>query len=274
MSYSILLQGRVLILAAIVLFPPSPAGTLDEFEQEVIKGEEHPSDPPPAYDPCTGGDPRCHHTHPSRTDDDNDDDGFLSLVFGGLLVGGDASWARVQDARRHNEAFADLEPRRPGDILIPYARLDLGYQDVDATVDARDIRGEIGYGPFAVQARRTLYEEQAPQDKLELIQIHGLYRMSLGNHVEVDLGMGSMRLKGNADNSGFSVTTPILIYPVKHFGIEVRPAWSSINNVNVGDFDVALVGSRRFVSVRGGYRRLKAGSQVLDGPQAGVSVHW
>ncbi len=268
---SIWRQGCVFVLTIFVLCPAALAGKLDDFEQEVIKGEDRPPDPPPVYDPCTAGDPRCHHTHHHE---DEDKDGFLYLIFAGLGFGGAASWARLDETETQNEAFADLEPRRSGDILIPFARVDLGYQDVDTHIEAYDIRGEAGYGPFAIQARKTLFKEEEPQDELELIQVHALYRMSLGNRLEVDLGMGSMRLKGDADNSGFSFTTPIQFYPIKHLGFEFRPAWSTINNVNIGDYDVALVGSWRFVSVRGGYRRLKAGSQVLDGPQAGLSLHW
>jgi hypothetical protein len=86
---------------------------------------------------------------------------------------------------------ADLPSRQLGEPLIPFVRADIGYQWVDADTGATDVRAEAGYGPLAAHYNFTRYHERTPDDRLDLVRILGLYRMSLGSQVEVDLGLGS-----------------------------------------------------------------------------------
>jgi len=104
------------------------AGKLDAFEEGVQEG-------------------------PSRRDRHRDnewDDGVDSCLtdavgqffvegFGyGLLYGGVASWGRV--APYSGELEGQFPPRDPGSPLIPYARIDVSYQDVESDVEAMDYR--------------------------------------------------------------------------------------------------------------------------------------
>lgn len=52
---------------------------------------------------------------------------------------------------------------------------------------------EAGFGPVGMHARHTIHDEENPDDELELINWHLLYRMSLGPYVEIDLGVGALR---------------------------------------------------------------------------------
>ena len=164
--------------------------------------------------------------------------------------------------------------RKHGEALVPFLRLDTMYQEVETDVTARDYLIIVGYGAVGFQVRSTVYEEKEPPDKLRLAEYHALYRMSLGNHVEIDLGAGAMVLKGIQENSGFSVTVPVLIHPSDHYGFEFRPVWSSINENDIQDFDVAVLFGWRYVSVKAGYRWVRSPHQSLDGPEMGVSLRW
>jgi hypothetical protein len=95
--------------------------------------------------------------------------------------------------------------------------------------------------------------------------------MSFGNHVEFDLGLGSSILDGENRKSGFSLTTPVLIHPKEFIGIEFRPTWSTINGNPLDDYDLGIVLSRSYGSLRLGYRWMRSEHESLDGPYFGVS---
>ena len=79
---------------------------------------------------------------------------------------------RVERERRSRSPT----PRRAGEALIPFARLDLAYQNVEGDVESWDTRIEGGYGPLAGQLRWTRFFEVQPADDLTLLQAHALYR--------------------------------------------------------------------------------------------------
>jgi hypothetical protein len=167
-----------------------------------------------------------------------------------------------------------IENRKSGQALIPITRLDISYQDVEADVSAMDYRAEVGYGPVALQVRNTHYEEERPDDDLDILQIHMLYRMSIGEKIEIDLGFGGMSLEGENGNSGLSFTVPVLVHPWDYFGVEFRPSWSSINHNTIPDYELSLLTGWRYFSLRAGYRRVMSDTESLSGPFAGISLRF
>lgn len=196
--------------------------------------------------------------------------------FGGLFVamgeGGANSTKRIDPVEvRPGER---IDARKEGEALIPFLRVDLAYQNVESDVIARDVRAEAGYGAVGFQLRRTVYEEENPPDRLETLQYYLLYRMSFGSFVEVDAGIGSLLLTGKEKNSGLSLTIPVIFHPTDYFGVEFRPAWSTINDNSIHDLDAGVLFGGRYASLRAGYRWFKSGRESLDGPYAGVALRW
>ena len=250
----------ICVLVCLLCFSqPVLSGELADFEQDATKEEPEKK------------------TVIIHKDDDDDDeeDGFwdtvLMLTIGGLYIGGKQSWDRVQVPQSE---LKFLQPRHLGEAVIPFFRFDGGYQNVAADMAAYDARAESGYGPFGVQVRYTHYQEDDPADELDLLQVHGLYRMSFGNHVECDLGIGFSSLQGEERHTGFSLTTPILVHPKEFFGIELRPSWSTIHANLLSDYDLGVVLSYRYAALRVGYRWMHSEHEALDGPYIGFSFRF
>ncbi len=275
-------EALVLILMLIVpAVIPASAGTLDDFEKDAVKKREPSTD-------------SKNKKKSSTTNDDDSADACIDsaadecldalcssgeagkafgALFGGIADGGRHSWERINAnglAAQQDERIA----RKPGEALVPFLRLDTMYQEVETDVTAWDYLMIVGYGALGFQVRYTVYSEKEPADKLRFAEYHALYRMSLGNHVEVDLGAGAIVLKGAQENSGFSVTAPVFYHPSDHYGFEFRPVWSSVNENSVQDFDVAALFGSRYASIRVGYRWVMSPHKSLDGPEIGVSLRW
>lgn len=232
--------------------PESP-GKLDAFEANLTL-----RNPPPD----------------EEEDDESDSDSFIVELLGEiageiigsvLAEGGMASLQRMVDP----EAIDfDMTARLPGDPLIPILRLDVVGQKVQSDIEALGVRGEGGYGPVAVQVDFSRYWEQTPGDQLNLIRSAGLYRMSFSSHVEVDLGLGALTVQGDRTGSNLLFTLPVLVHPHENWGVEFRPAWSE----RYSDYDLALLLSHSYTSLKLGYRWVHSLDESLDGPYAGVSV--
>ncbi|UCH83336.1 MAG: hypothetical protein JSW50_12865 [Candidatus Latescibacterota bacterium] len=192
---------------------------------------------------------------------------LLGTVF---LAGGVISWVRVHGTNDPDLKVIDV-PRLTGEVMTPFATLDIVYQNVTSDITAIDGRIEVGYGPGGIQFRETHYEEDDPYDKLDFIQWHILYRMTYSQHIEVDIGLGSNIVRGDGSNSGFSVTVPIRVQPIRWVGAQFRPNWSSIKGNSISDYDVGITIGPRYLFVRGGYRWVKAGSATLNGPYTGLT---
>lgn len=241
------LGSLILVLALAFAPPPALAGKLDDFETEATEGDGDGG----------GGD----------SDDvyvDGEDDAYFAAALFALLVpvyGATKSWDSVGS-------------RAPGEATLAFARVDAAYQLVESDVDAGDLRGELGYGPFALQARETHYDEDQPRDSLDLIQAHALLRMLFLPMLEVDLGLGAIVLDGDGTETGFSGTVPVLIHPWDFLGLEFRPAWAAVNDSTVSDYDLSLLAGWRFISARAGYRWTDSGDETLNGPIFGLAARW
>jgi hypothetical protein len=227
------------------------AGTLSDFSHDAAK-----SMPPPS-------------TMKAHGDTDAMLEGvgpIFGIVFVGVAYGGIESWNRMSS----DDKDPPLRSRMLGEAMLPFLRLDAGYQSVRSDVDAWDWRAEGGYGPIGVHVNHTRYRETEPADTLDLVRVFGLYRMSFGSLLEVDLGLGALTMdSGKGENSSsFAVTLPVLLHPWDFAGLEFRPAWAH----NVSDYDLALVTGWRFASVKAGYRWVRTPSYSLDGPYAALCL--
>lgn len=241
-----------LLLCALVL-PAAGAGTLGTFERSFSGGS--PGRVGPAA--WTGADELWWDLF------------LIPFIYG--TYGGLWSFDRVNGTYEYG--YEELVPRQEGELLIPFVRLDGAWQYIDSDISGIDLRGEAGYGAFAVSARHTYYQERESSD-LGLTQLYALWRMSLGNRVELDLGLGSYFLNGNDEVSGFAMTLPLTISPNDYFSIELRPAWFELEEVTNGDFEVAVLMGSRYANFKFGYRWLTTERSTLDGPVVGFSAHW
>ncbi len=196
--------------------------------------------------------------------------GYFMFIYGGAT-----SIARMRPEAVEGEAQTEGPPlKNRGEPVIPYLRLDAFYQDTDTAVQAIDGRIEVGWGPIGLQYRHTRYDEDRPDDTLDVSQWHVLYRMSFSRYFEVDMGFGSLTLSGNQKHSAFSFTLPIQIRTPWGVGAEFRPSWSTINDNSVDDYTLSAGYGIRFVSASLGYRWFKAGGMSLDGPFIGASFYF
>jgi len=246
------------------------AGTLDAFERSADADNTHPA----AGTPTRHGDANDGTSFGAcRNDEHGEDDGFGACLAEGavmaLAYGGVNSLALVYPPQD-----SDFQRRENGDAVIPFMAFDTSYQRVAGDVSAMDYRGELGAAFIGFQARTTLYDENSSGDDLKITQLHGLYRMSFGKQVEVDLGFGSLTIRGEQKETGFSMTTPVLIHPNDHLGIEWRPVWSTIKENRITDNDLSVTTGWRYVSFRIGYRWVTSDTVSLNGPQAGLSLRW
>jgi hypothetical protein len=242
---------------------PKP-GDLDRFEDEATKKKK----PEKADDSNVCGE---------ADGGDSFTDAFLwelgRLSFYSTVYGGIGSWVRVH--RTSSVEWRNEFPRRTlGEPLIPFLAAEGLYQDTGGDISATSLRTEIGYGPLGFEHRATRFEEQKPEDRMTLTQTHVLYRMSFSRYVGVNLGAGMATLEGNRETSGFSLTTPVQVYPLSFLGAEFRPAWAWIHDNTISDLSLVLVARRSVLSLKAGYRWVSAGSRNLDGPVVGVAVHF
>lgn len=216
-----------------------------------------------------------------------DDSGAWKLVFALAAMGGMLSLAQVNPSineRMNSESStnesgtaANLEdaafkiaPRKPGKPLLPFARIDYAYQRISSDVSARDYRGEFGYGPLALHINQTHFIESNPDDTLDLRRTYLLYRMSLGEMVEIDAGLGVSALIGSGRSNQSVWTFPVLVQATDTIGVEFRPAWED----SLSDYDLGLVFSYRYVSLKTGYRWFVSPDKTLSGLYAGISLHY
>jgi hypothetical protein len=264
------------VCIAIGLSSSAYGGKLDEFEEDATKKRKHEEIAEEK------GEREEDHSHRYGEPDTADEHESLSETVAAACMwfflystvyGGASSWKRIRPSSQIQMGGAPAA-RSLGEALIPFARLGVSYQDVESDVTAWDFRAEAGYGPFGVQVRQTRYDETEPADNLTITQMHGLYRMSFGSRFEVDIGMGVFVLDGNETNSSFSLTTPLLFHPTEFFGVEFRPAWTSVNGSSIGDYDLSILAGWQYVSLRAGYRWLRSEDESLDGPHMGLSIRF
>ncbi len=264
MARTVLVRLIAGVMIAGVLTDGGWAGTLDRFEEDATR------------------DRSSHDSDRGRRRSSWDDDGpwgsfagnlGVGLVQGLVIAPGQASWARASgDTNRLNDL--GWEPREPGDPLLPVVRFDFAYFDLQDDVEATDYRAQVGYGPFAVELNPTFYEEDVPDDNLDIYRIWGLYRMSITDRLEFDVGAGAIILEGNETNAGFSLTTPILARVYDWLLIEFRPIWSQVNETSIDEYEAGVLLNWENLAVKAGYRWTRSPETSLNGPFFGLSIRY
>ena len=262
LTYKIWCLASMIAIFA-VMAQPAFAGKLDDFEQDATEEEDEQDDGWLYFE-----------------DEEDDDDGsILGDILGGIF---NALFSGIFDADDDGDSLqpSDRGGQSPGNPfesnnenpLLPLFTVDMAYQNVDTDVGAFDTRVEVGLGVLAAQGRFTWYLENEPSDDLGMYQLHGLFRLPLGEHLKIGVGAGALIVDGNNQNSGFSTTVPILIAANDVLGFEFRPTWSWINENRLDDFDLCVSLNYEFAAVRLGYRTVQSEHESLDGLYAGFSL--
>ncbi len=265
MTGAIVMRLAVLMTVAGFLVGGASAGTLDRFEEDATQDR-------------SGDDSSRRRNRSTSDDDDGWWDSFGTNLATGLLNGlvvapGQASWARASgDTNR----LGDLgwEPREPGAPLLPVVRFDFAYLDLQDDVEATDFRAQVGYGPFAIELNPTFYEEDNPASNLDIYRLWGLYRMSVTDRIEFDVGAGAIMLEGNETNTGFSLTAPILVQAYDWLLVEFRPIWSEINETSIDEYEAGVLLNWQNLAVKAGYRWTRTPETSLNGPFFGLSLRY
>jgi len=264
-------QVSMVLFVSCLFSTPSFAGKLGDFEKDATterheKKTEKPEKKTVRYE--------------EKTDDDQIDSCIGSCIGSclgeiiretigyGLYLGGKESFKRV------NGYGPGIQKRAEGEPTIPFFRADYNYQDVDSDVHAWDLRLEAGYAAFGFQFRNTRYKESSPNDELNVYQYLGLFRISGSEKWESDLALGALTIAGNNNNSGFSLSCPVQFHPYKLVGFHFRPSWSWINGNSIGDYDLGIILTYKYVSLQSGYRWFKSANAALNGPYVGISAHY
>lgn len=246
------------LLAAALLAGSAAAGPLSDFEKK-------------ATTPSPSSSPAPAESRPPSSASDGDSGDWLAPVVEGCLYGGFVSAARTTG---RGTSDYGVEQRQDGDALIPYARGDAAYQFVRGGVSAVETRAEAGWAWIAVRASRTLYWDRTSNETLSTTILEPMYRMSFGDHFELDLGAGAYYLVGRESHAGSTFTVPVKIEPSKYWGVEYIPAWHSLEGETIRDNELALRLGARWASLRAGYRWVESGGARLDGPFAGAMLTW
>jgi len=262
-----LLMGvAALSLAAVVT--GANAGELDDFEEEATETESGSSQ---------SSEDASHNGHHGDGELAELGGVMFELIGLGIAYGGANSWHRASETLEPEQVGDEYpgRPRRPGEAGVPFVRLDVAHHNIrNAQAQAVDSRFEGGYGPFALQLHHTHFDEDDPNDKLDLIRGFALYRMSFGSAFEWDLGGGPIFIEGEGSNTGGGFTSPVLFHPARSWGLEYRPAWFWVNGNQIAEHDVAVLVGWDYVSVKLGYRWLETDGEELNGPYTGLSVRF
>ena len=189
---------------------------------------------------------------------------FMDGVMNVLIAGGQYSMQRVASGKY------DSLHRNAGEPLIPFLRYDFAYQHVSSSIDARIHRFESGYGPIALLLEDFTFNESAPSNTLEIERQMLMYRMSVGNEAEVDLGIGKSIITGMQRTTIDVISLPVKFMIGENTSVELRPVWGG----TVDDYEVALHWGMQFASLKIGYRLLSSPGASLNGPFAGVAFYY
>jgi hypothetical protein len=198
---------------------------------------------------------------------------FLFDIVGDFVTGtGKHSYKRAtfKEVTKYNDSKMDVFPREYGEALIPILRLDSSFSTIDKNINSYSLRTEVGFGPFGVGRYNTYFYDKSTKTNLNLKRTYGLYRMSIGDVIEIDFGIGQAAVEGEEENIYNYITLPILFHPTKEYGLEYRISSAQ----NIVEEDIALMKKFQYGSIKLGYRILEAGDKKLDGFYLGFSLHY
>ncbi len=276
-------NGYAFLFIFILGFSNVQAGDLEDFEKDATTV-------PPDKNAETH---KPRHTHANEHDHSDD---FFSILFGDLvdtivsevvsvgaeMVGQAASvgvqmvgQAVTEGGSNSNERVDDsvsgaLQKRKLGEPLIPYFRLNLNVQNISSNIYGFDGKIELGLGALGGEYRETRYRDQEHHEQLKLQQIQALYRMSFGNQIGINFGLGVASLDGTKHSQGTMSSIALIYHPLQHLAFEIRPSWLSSSELSVNELDLSTLIAYKRMAFRIGYRQLDSSSDSLNGAYAGI----
>jgi hypothetical protein len=301
-----------LLLCCTLPFGGAYAGALDDFEEEATKKAPAPTPPPDNGDDDRPAPRRGGHSGGGYYSGSGFGGGYsrggnyavdnsgnvyrreCDLHYGITFYGcpwrwvGYASLYRVSPPSEAGESWTPT-PREKGEWVLPFLRLEVGYQTVENNdnLDALESLVELGYGPFAFVHQQNYFREdivddpstpvvESGKDTLRLSTNHLLFRLSSNRHYEVSLGAGQMRLAGNDSNRGFSVVVPFRLVNDDGLGVSAQLGWGWPGEQSISNHQASVVYTQGAFSIHGGYRWFDIqGSRLnLNGPILKLGFHY
>jgi hypothetical protein len=256
--------------------PNTDESPLRKFEKgaQTQSGSQPAASQPPGQTAGSGG-----------SNDQHDDwlGDFLDFLFSpsggssGSNASGDDAPAPGFLAVPTDLTMARLNPRTDitlrrddGDILIPYARYDFGYQQLSAGIRGYDNRFEAGFGVFSFLFEDYRLYDQNYGAALTLERYLMQYRVSVNRRSELDFGVGQTDLMGAGYTSLDTLSVAGRFMLLDNVLLEVRPVWAR----TVHDYDAALMLTQPYWSLKAGYRTMTSPGGTLQGPYLGFALHY
>jgi hypothetical protein len=230
------------------------AGKLNDFEDDVDvekKQDDHSSKKR-----------RCNNTD-NRHDEEYNDSVSDVIIEHVPVIGR----TRIEDFPTQ-PSFSQTQTRKPGDKITPIFRLDLGYGSIDDNIDFTDFRLELGFGALGAAFKSSRFSEDDDPEGLETTQALLLYRVTLTNNFEVDIGVGEYALKGNRHLADSAFNFSAIWSDSSGFGAEFRFVDTYGDSLNINDYEFSVLYSKDKYSLKTGYRWLEGETQSLTGPFA------
>ncbi len=238
------------------------AGKLSDFEKDIKNSKNTPHTK--RYQSCK----QCAQ----------EDDSFFDIIFEGILdnivditavIIEDGSTTSSERIKKH-PLKSGISPRKTGEILIPFYRFNINYQHVNDKINAFDLKMEFGKGVNGVELRTTQYDDSLANEELKYHQLQYFHRMSFGNQVAVNLGLGYARIDITDSFDGLILSLPMLYQNNNHLGIEVRPSYFNADGVDISELDFSVMYTYRKTAFRLGHRSIQSTNIDIKGVYLGL----
>lgn len=155
-----------------------------------------------------------------------------------------------------------------------FARADVFYQNVESDVDGRGVNVQAGYHSLVLISFAEWYYEDEPRDKLRILEAYLQYRLPIEDALEIDFGAGYLGINGDRNHDNAAIVFSVAGGLGESIGLECRVAFDGGADNSIMVLDGAVLVGIEHVSLRAGYRLVRAYDQSLDGPHIGLSVLW
>jgi len=255
----------------------SHAGKLSDFEKDIIQSKKYKHEE-------------------SRHHDGSGGDWFFDIIFEGILGGTENSNTK---AGKRNDTPHTSDPnylaelievgektskqriskyphesgitkRKNGEIILPFYRFNLNTQHVDNQINGLDFKMEFGRGVHGFEVRTTKYRDDQDNEDLRYNQFQYFHRMSFGNKVGVNFGVGYASMDIVESFEGLIFSLPVLFQNGRHFGVEFRPSYFDADGVGINEMDISALYTYRKMAFRLGHRSIESPGVDIDGVYFGM----
>ncbi len=162
--------------------------------------------------------------------------------------------------------------------LITFGHLHLATQQLDDGVRGERLELLAGLEFLHARLRQSRFVEHSAgaTDRLALTQMDAGFNLGALGHKggAVGLGIGLVQLKGDQEHWGSEVTLPLTWGANDLLGVALEGDYITLGEAHLVDLDAALNLRREHLLLRLGYRSLRNGDEVLEGPYVGVGLTW